>query len=83
MPICIRISNTTTDTLNKQKLLFSVPTGTTVKVEPDNSTAYVSGKYLSITSNNEIRAGKTISIYVTLEYSEILNTSSIVLCSAQ
>lgn len=80
---CIRISNTTTDTLNKQKLLFSVPTGTTVKVEPDNSTAYVSGKYLSITSNNEIRAGKTISIYVTLEYSEILNTSSIVLCSAQ
>lgn len=79
----IRLTNTSSDLSSKQKLLFSVPTGTVVKVEPEGGSAYVSGKYLSITSGNQIQPGKSINIYVTLEYSEILEASSIRLNSAQ
>ena len=64
-------------------LLFTVPSGTIVKEAPDGSSAYVSGKYLSITSGNEIQAGKSIYLYVTLEANEMLKESSIVLSSAQ
>lgn len=79
----IRLTNTSGSVSNKQKLLFTVPSGTIVKAEPDGSSAYVSGKYLSITSGNEIQAGKSIYLYVTLEADEMLKESSIVLSSAQ
>lgn len=79
----IRLTNTSGSVSSKQKLLFTVPSGTIVKAEPDGSSAYVSGKYLSITSGNEIQAGKSIYLYVTLEADEMLKESSIVLSSAQ
>lgn len=79
----IRLTNTAGSVSDKQKLLFTVPSGTIVKEAPDGSSAYVSGKYLSITSGNEIQAGKSIYLYVTLEADEMLKESSIVLSSAQ